>query len=662
MYLSILSDELCLDFPETLSILKEWKIEHVDLRNRVFGKSFQDLSDREIKEVKQLLDDHEMKVGCLQSYLAKAHLPDKNARKSEAEKLDRIIRVADLLDCHFARSFMYWQPPRKHHGRILPEEESGQLMENKDLLEQVASYFRPLAERAKKAGLELAFENCDVTPPEIFAFLDAMGMPSLSFAWDAWFWWDWIDGQGLADDADATTESLIVCAKRAGCVHAKGRGAIEAMMKGKEGEAYPSVPYQRVLSTCNAVGMKGPVSLETGYHNYNNNQPIGDAVKSGAIIENNRRLLGVLRHSWPFAAGANVYDAARPKAPKPSRPWEKDPVNFVVVGLGMGHIRSRMVTETSGARLLGVCDIVEERAKNTSEAFGVPYELDVRRWLDNSEVDVIYVMTPTGRHLEVAKLAIEAGKHVLCTKPMEASLEACEEMIKLADEKGVLLGLDFQLRYEQPTNSLKLALEKGLFGKVLGGKVSLKTHRTDEYFAANGGWRGTKRWDGGGVMSNHAVHSIDEVVYALGLPTKVKTDVWTQTHDIECEDLAVGMLYFENGLVLQYFATTAYAQRTWSPDLEIYGSDAAYSMTYGGILERPDQKWFLNNAWQDKPPVVVESEWINAADNFAAAVRQGAPLSCDGRAGWRTQSVLDAMYRSAYNEGVWTDRKTTYDK
>ncbi len=660
MYLSCFSDELCLDFPETLPILKSWGLEHVDLRNRVFGKTFSDLSVDEIKKVKGLLDDHGMKVGCLQSYLAKDHLPDADVRKSEAERLEKIISIADALDCHLARSFFFWQPGRKNHGRILPEEESGQLTEKKELLEQVVEYYRPLAERAQQAGLQLAFENCDVTPPEIFTFLDAMDMPNLSLAWDAWFWWDWVDGQGLTEDADATSESLILCAKRAGCVHAKGRGSIEAMMKDKEGRANPTVPYERVLATCKAVGLKGPVSLETGYHNYKGNAEITDQKESEDIIENSRQQVGVLKHAWPSAAGANVYKAARPKPPRLTRPWEKDPVRFVVVGLGMGHLRSRTVTETSGAKLVGVCDLQEDRAQNSGEAFGVPHELDVRRWLDNKDVEVIYVMTPTGRHLEVAKLAIEAGKHVLCTKPMEVTLEACEEMIKLADEKGVLLGIDFQMRYEQTSNTLKQAIEDGVFGTLLGGRVSLTTQRTDAYYQESGGWRGTKRWDGGGVMSNQAVHSADDMVYAIGLPTKVKSDVWTQTHDIEGEDLSMGVLYFEGGLALQYFATTSYTQKTWSPDLWLYGTDAAYSMTYGGILEKPDQKWFINNAWQDNPPKVVNSEWMNAVDNFSAAVRQGSPLSCDSRGGWRTQSVLDAMYRSAYNEGVWTERKTTF--
>ena len=76
MFLSCFSDELCLDFPKTLPILKGWGLEYVDLRNRVFGKTFADLGSDQLKKMKGLLRDHGMKVGCLQSYLAKEHLPN----------------------------------------------------------------------------------------------------------------------------------------------------------------------------------------------------------------------------------------------------------------------------------------------------------------------------------------------------------------------------------------------------------------------------------------------------------------------------------------------------------------------------------------------------------------------------------------------------------
>ena len=352
--------------------------------------------------------------------------------------------------------------------------------------------------------------------------------------------------------------------------------------------------------------VKGPVSMETGYHDYNNNEPIEDKKELEGIIENSHLLLGVLHNGWPFNQVSNIYKVARPKPPKPSRDYEDDPVRFVVVGLGMGHNRSKLVTETPGAKLIGVCDLREERAKKSSLAFGVPYELDVRRWLDNKDVEVVYVMTPTGRHLEVAKQALEAGKHVLCTKPMEVSLQAAEEMLELADKHRVLLGIDFQLRYERAATSLKAAIEDGVFGDLLGGRITLKCNRTDDYYKESGAWRGTKRWDGGGVMSNQSVHCIDEVVFALGVPSRVKADLWTQTHDIEGEDLGVGIWSYDNGAVLSYSATTSYPQLTFSPDFEVYGTDAAFSMTFGGIRQLDEERWFLNNAWTDRPPKVVD--------------------------------------------------------
>jgi hypothetical protein len=161
-------------------------------------------------------------------------------------------------------------------------------------------------------------------------------------------------------------------------------------------------------------------------------------------------------------------------------------------------------------------------------------------------------------------------------------------------------------------------------------------------------------------MSNQAVHSIDEVVYAVGLPSKVKADHWTQTHDIEGEDLGMAVWQYDNGLVMTFSATTSYPQVTWSPDVEIYGTQASFSLTFGGIRQKDEEKWFLDNAWTDNPPKVVEPEWLCAADNFAAALRLGVPLTCDGRGGWQTQSVLDGMYRSGAMDGVWVELPDKY--
>ncbi len=657
MYLSIFSDELCLDLPETLPILRSWGLDHVDLRNRVMGKPFEFLTPDELTTVRRTLADGGFKVGCLQSSLAKVHLPDSAGQAEEAKKLDGILRAAEALDCRLARSFFYWQPSRKHGGRVLKEEEGGLLTKHPDMLRQVVDLYRPLAERAQAAGVTLALENCGATPLEIMAFLDALNMPNVKMAWDAWFWWDWLSGLGQEDDPDASSDSLIACVKRAACVHAKGRGVVDTMRAEKDGTPIPSVPYGRVLASLQAAGFDGPISAETGFRRRS-----GDVTtdESAQIIGASRQVIEMLRAEWPTAAPQSLYEAAQPAARKIRRPYESDPVRFVVVGLGKGHQRATEVLETPGAKLLGVCDLREERAKKTAKVCGVPYELDVRRWLDNKDVEVVYVMTPTGRHAEIATMALQAGKHVLGTKPMEVSLAACDEMIRLADQNKVLLGVDFQKRYETPITSLRSAVAEGWFGKLLGGKLSLQCKRDAAYFLESGGWRGTKRWDGGGVISNQAVHSIDQAAYTIGIPAKVRCDIWTQTHDIEGEDLAVGTWLYASGLVVTFYGTTSYTQQTWSPDFALYGTNGAFSLTYGGIWEHTDQHWFRDGEWTAKAPKVVEPEYANASDNFAAAVRLGVPLTCDGRDGRRTQSVIDAMFRSAYSGGGWVDVQPEY--
>ena len=622
MFLSIFTDELAVDITEALPILKQWGLKHVDFRGRVFGHAAEALPPERLGELRKLLDDHGMAVGCLQSSLAKVHLPDADRLKAEAEKLEGILRAADALDCRLVRSFHYWQPP---------EELRGELAVRPDEQQKVLDAFGPLAERAKAAGLILAFENCGVTVQEVFTVLGALGVASWGLAWDVNNGWDCADRRA---DEDAFIRRM---AARTKLVHVKARGAVEGL-------ADYTIPYAKVLQVLDNAGLAGPVSVET--HNPD---------RSVDNVEMSRRVVEVLKKAWPSAAPGGLFDEPKP-AGSVTRPWADHPVGFVVVGLGMGHNRSRQVVETSGCKLVGVCDVVEDRAKRTSEKCDVPYTLDVGEWLGTGDVEVVYVLTETGNHAAVALQALEAGKHVLTTKPMEASVEACDAMIRLAERKGLLLGVDFGRRYVTGVLSLKAAIAAGRFGRLLSGNCSLKVLRTMDYFRANGGWRGTRKLDGGGVLSNQSVHHIDEIAYTVGVPARARCSIWTQSHDIEAEDYGTAAWLYEDGLVVTFFATTSYPHGTWYQHYELEGTEGAYFHAAGGPIEKPLTRWFLDGAWSDQPPEAVESEWLNAADNFAAALRSGAELTCTGRDGRRTQAILDAMYRSAYdNDGNWVD-------
>ena len=626
MFPSIFSDELGIDIGEGLPIIKSWGLEYVDLRGQVFGYAAEALPPERLPELRRLLDDHGMKVGCLQSSLAKVHLPDADRRAAEAEKLEGVIRAADALDCRLVRAFHYWQPEGKMKGKLAVRP---------DELQKVLDMFRPLADRAREAGLVLAFENCGVTPEEVFAVLDALDVPQWALAWDVHNSWACDERRS---DEDAFMRRM---ATRSKLIHVKARGAVE-------GYGEELIPYDKVLEHCHDAGIPGPISAET--HN-----PDRQNVSS---VEMSERVVRVIQRAWPTAApGSSIFAASR-AVESVTRPWADEPVGFVVVGLGMGHERSKDIAKTSGCKLVGVSDIREDRARRTSEACGAPYRTDFREWLDDDAVEVVFVLTETGRHAEIGLAALEAGKHVMTTKPMEATLAACDEMIRLAEANDRLLAVDFGRRFSTELNTLRAAAAEGMFGRLLNATCALRIQRTMEYFRSDDGWRGTRRWDGGGVLSNQAIHHIDDLAFTVGVPARVRCNVWTQAHDIEAEDLGSAVWLYDDGFVVTFTATTSYPQSTWYCQLDLVGTEGAYAHASAGPYAKPQTRWYVDGAWSDKPPLVAESEWVNAVDNFAAAVRTGAELSCSGRDGRRTQSILDAMYRSAYDaDGDWVDVK-----
>ena len=176
MYLSVFSDELFMDAKQSLPIIKGWGLDYVDFRGRVNGKGIEYQTDEELRELKKQLDDMGLKVGAIQSSLCKVHLPDAQRRREEEEKLEGVIRAADILNCRLVRCFNYWQP----HG----DADCGNLDVRPDEMNKVLGMFEPIAKRAKEAGLVLAFENCGQTVEEVIALVDALGVPEWGLAWD----------------------------------------------------------------------------------------------------------------------------------------------------------------------------------------------------------------------------------------------------------------------------------------------------------------------------------------------------------------------------------------------------------------------------------------------------------------------------------------------
>lgn len=628
MYISLFTDEFGEDVYKVLPVVAEWGMKYVDFRGLINGKGIERQTEEELKELKKALDSYGLKVGVLQSSLCKVHLPDKERIQEEMEKLEGVIRASEILDCKLVRCFNFWQ-----HDQYDPK--CGELAMRPDELMKVVEMFEPFKKRALEAGLILGFENCGQTPDEVIAFLKAINVPTWGMAWDVSNMFE-ILPEAEGDCVEYFTKAL----EWANMIHVKCRGvsAIPEL-------DYKKVPWERVLAGAATLSRDLPVCIET-------HVPANSSLK-GQNIEVTKRVYDYIKKVWPAGAPSDLKTAITPKVSF-ARPYEDNPVNMVVVGLGMGKNRCKQIVDTNGIKLYGVCDTNPEKAKEIGEQFGVPYSTDINTFLNDPAVEAMYIVTPTGTHCEVGMQCLEAGKNVLLTKPMDATTEACDQIIAMAKEKGLLLGVDFDLHFRGPLTELKTAVDNNFFGKVKSANVILNVRRDQEYYNENGHWRGTWKLDGGAALSNQGIHEIDRMITLFGMPDKVKASIRKQTFDIEAEDFGTAEWEYDNGIVVRVSATTSYPASSWYTRIEIYGDEGAYLQTMGGP-EGNHTYWWKDDKWSEETPYPYEREWMQGSDNFAYCLRTGEKLLVEASAGRDSRYVLEKMYESAKTGGIWVE-------
>ena len=215
MFISVFTDELHQEVTQVLPKFAEWGMEYVDFRAMINGRPIEYQTTDQLKALKNQLDGLGLKTAVLQSSLCKKHLPDKETIQEEMNKLEGLIRAADILQCPLVRSFNFWQ-----HAQDDPH--CGELAMRPDELSKVLEMFYPFAKRAKEAGLILGFENCGQTPDEAISVLEALNVPEWGLAWDVSNMFELLpEAQG--DCIEYFTKAL----KYANMLHVKCRGVLK---------------------------------------------------------------------------------------------------------------------------------------------------------------------------------------------------------------------------------------------------------------------------------------------------------------------------------------------------------------------------------------------------------------------------------------------------
>jgi predicted dehydrogenase len=197
-----------------------------------------------------------------------------------------------------------------------------------------------------------------------------------------------------------------------------------------------------------------------------------------------------------------------------------------------------------------VCSSKLENAKKFAEEFGIPrWTDDMAAAIQDPEVDTVIIGIPNYLHKKAVLLAAEAGKAVLCTKPLALSGTEALEMLEAVEKAGVFHGYLEDLVYPPKTLKALQAVRKGALGKVLWAR-SRETHG-----GPHSDWFWTKELSGGGAIVDMGCHCIEIARNFIGKGIRpVEITCWadTQVHPIEAEDHAVGLVRYENGAIGQF--------------------------------------------------------------------------------------------------------------
>jgi len=268
-------------------------------------------------------------------------------------------------------------------------------------------------------------------------------------------------------------------------------------------------------------------------------------------------------------------------------------VKFGIIGCGAIAQRYMDVFENLKlAKVIAVADIDFNKTAAWSKKIKCQAFADYRHLLENKNIDVIIIATPSGLHAQIAIEALHAGKHVVVEKPMAMTLEQADAMIEAAKRANLILSTMLNKRYLPACVLLKRIVEQGVLGRLLSGSVSLYWYRPQEYYDESG-WRGTISMDGG-VLMNQAIHHIDLLLWYMGNVKKVHAYRATLGHNIEAEDTAVAILEFEDNALGTINASTCSYPKNMEETLTIIGEKG--SIILGGSDLNNFRLWHMAGA------------------------------------------------------------------
>lgn len=323
--------------------------------------------------------------------------------------------------------------------------------------------------------------------------------------------------------------------------------------------------------------------------------------------------------------------------------------------LGCGTIaRVRHLLEYDNNKeveIAAVCDIVEERAEEMAKLYGAKAFTDYRDVLENKEIDVISICLPNYLHASVTIAALNAGKHVLCEKPMATSKDEAEAMIAAGKLNEKKLMIAHNQRFVASHQKAKEIIESGKLGKIYSFSTTFG-HPGPEEWSIDGAesWFFNKDQAFIGVMGDLGVHKADLMRYLLGDFSEIGAFIETNAkQNTDVDDNAVCILRTESGIIGTLTASWAYVTGGDNSTI-IYGENGTLRLeadpVYSLIEEYRDGT--IINHQLEKIQTNEEGGQSNSSiiDYFVTSILENTEPPIPGEEGMKSLEVILAAIES----------------
>ncbi len=342
---------------------------------------------------------------------------------------------------------------------------------------------------------------------------------------------------------------------------------------------------------------------------------------------------------------------ANDEPPNPLPPGRR--LGIAVVGLGTLALEEIIPAfgQAKHVRLAALVSGKPEKARTVAAQYGVdPHNLydyaSFDRIRDNPAIDIAYIVLPNAMHAEFTARAAAAGKHVLCEKPMAASVAEAQHMIDACRSAGRMLMIAYRLQYD-PAHRTAIALARG--GRF--GEVRMIQATNGQNDAANGQWRQIRAVAGGGSLPDVGLYCTNAFRYITGEePIEITGQVTRPSGDArfaQIEDVALFTLRFPSGVIAtggsgysfhESRQLRVHAQGGW------FGLDPAFG--YDNLALQINRKEGQASALETRR-FSPHSQFAREMDAFALSLHAGTKPFTPGEEGLQDMRVLEAIYQSA---------------